>query len=283
MAEELSNGSNREELPRTDLAGAGPEPSGDPSPSEPPIMEVHHHAHTTRNNFGHYAFEFFMLFLAVFCGFLAEYYLEYKIERHREKQYIVSISRDLRTDSINIASNLLANHRLVNHYDTLLKLLKKRDYPGRANELYVQFYQTTYYHSFTPVDRTVQQLKNAGGMRLIENSDASDSITAYYEYAKGVSEQFAVFHKYFDEFHRDAFNVFDYSQFDSTYQTDQRRLLTISPINLVSNDPVLLTTLWSKLFVLKTIVLSHEEGITELQRRGKGCRAYLRTHYRVEL
>ena len=50
-------------------------------------MEVHHHAHTRRKKFRHYFWEFLMLFLAVFCGFLAEYWLEHIIEHQREKKY----------------------------------------------------------------------------------------------------------------------------------------------------------------------------------------------------
>ena len=47
-------------------------------------MEVHHHAHTARKKWTHYFWEFLMLFLAVFCGFLAEYQLEHTIEHNRE-------------------------------------------------------------------------------------------------------------------------------------------------------------------------------------------------------
>ena len=36
-------------------------------------MEVHQHTHTPRKKWTHYFWEFLMLFLAVFCGFLAEY------------------------------------------------------------------------------------------------------------------------------------------------------------------------------------------------------------------
>ncbi len=44
-------------------------------------MEVHAHTHTARKKWTDYFWEFLMLFLAVFCGFLAEYQLEHKIER----------------------------------------------------------------------------------------------------------------------------------------------------------------------------------------------------------
>src|SRR5687768_14267296 len=39
-------------------------------------MEVHHHGHVhEKKKWKEYVFQFFMLFLAVFCGFLAEYQL----------------------------------------------------------------------------------------------------------------------------------------------------------------------------------------------------------------
>lgn len=40
-----------------------------------------------------------MLFLAVFCGFLAEYQLEHKIEKDRQIQFIKSHSSDLIDDT----------------------------------------------------------------------------------------------------------------------------------------------------------------------------------------
>ena len=53
-------------------------------------MEVHAHTHTARKKWTHYLWEFLMLFLAVFCGFLAENIREHAVERHREKQFIES-------------------------------------------------------------------------------------------------------------------------------------------------------------------------------------------------
>ena len=49
-------------------------------------MEVHAHTHTPRKKWTHYFWEFLMLFLAVFAGFLAEYQLEHKIEKDRARQ-----------------------------------------------------------------------------------------------------------------------------------------------------------------------------------------------------
>ena len=47
-----------------------------------------------------------MLFLAVFCGFLAEYQLEHKIEKDKEKQYIHSLLEDLEEDTIALTGTI---------------------------------------------------------------------------------------------------------------------------------------------------------------------------------
>jgi|GEM_PF-4693569 len=45
-----------------------------------------------------------MLFLAVFCGFLAEYQLEHKIEKQRDKKFIQLLALNLQSDIDSIAS-----------------------------------------------------------------------------------------------------------------------------------------------------------------------------------
>ena len=47
-------------------------------------MEVHAHSHTAGKKWTHYFWDFLMLFLAVFCGFLAENIREHSVEKHRE-------------------------------------------------------------------------------------------------------------------------------------------------------------------------------------------------------
>src|ERR1043165_931061 len=62
-------------------------------------MEVHAHTHSERKKFTHYLWEFLMLFLAVFCGFLAENFREHEVEHQREKQYMITMLEDLRADT----------------------------------------------------------------------------------------------------------------------------------------------------------------------------------------
>jgi hypothetical protein len=62
-------------------------------------MEVHRHPHLEKKKITHYLWEFLMLFLAVFCGFLAENQREHLVENRREKQYIFSMMADLKSES----------------------------------------------------------------------------------------------------------------------------------------------------------------------------------------
>ncbi|MBK9639558.1 MAG: hypothetical protein IPO63_17810 [Bacteroidetes bacterium] len=73
-------------------------------------MEVHHHAHHEgKKNWKSYFWEFIMLFLAVFCGFLAEYQLEHKIERDREVVYMKNMLEDLKKDTASINTAVTGN------------------------------------------------------------------------------------------------------------------------------------------------------------------------------
>ena len=82
-------------------------------------MEVHAHSHTARKKWTHYFWEFLMLFLAVFCGFLAEYQLEHKIEKDREKVYIKSMIEDAKTDTANIHTAITLNMKRLYRLDSL--------------------------------------------------------------------------------------------------------------------------------------------------------------------
>jgi hypothetical protein len=142
-------------------------------------MEVHAHPHTERKKWTHYFWEFLMLFLAVFCGFLAENQREHMIEHKREKQFISSLLNDLRLD---IAWLDTVTHsaimRMTNIDSGILVLSRLGD-----NEIPVRVYQhlrrSIIQIMFFPNNGTITQLKSSGGMRLIRNRDAVDSIEGY--------------------------------------------------------------------------------------------------------
>jgi hypothetical protein len=141
-------------------------------------MEVHHQSHTPRNKWTHYLWEFLMLFLAVFCGFLAEYQLEHKIEKERGRQYIKSFVEDLKADTSIFSGLIKLNEDKVNVLKILVPCYQTLQTNPSDSCLLRLFIASAHFPDFIYTDRTLQQLKNAGGLRLIPAEDA-DSIIEY--------------------------------------------------------------------------------------------------------
>ncbi len=145
-------------------------------------MEVHHHSHTERKKWTHYFWEFLMLFLAVFCGFLAENFREHSVEHRREKEYVKSMIEDLKEDTALFALVIQQNNVASEKIDTLINLLKSKDIDASVKKIY-------YLARFTPIyeeqlvcqDKTFEQLKGSGNIRLIRNTATQNKIGAYYQ------------------------------------------------------------------------------------------------------
>ena len=119
-----------------------------------------------------------MLFLAVFCGFLAEYQLEHIIENQREIKYITSLIKDVELDIISLEQTSNVRIKYINYYDSLVFLLRQ-DHKNKLNDIYFYARFLGRIKEFKYHDRTIQQLKSSGSLRLIRNKKAADSITIY--------------------------------------------------------------------------------------------------------
>ncbi len=115
-------------------------------------MEVHHHTHPAhgKKNWKSYFWEFLMLFLAVFCGFLAEYKLEQTIERHREKEYMQLMVEDLKKDTANINTMVAGNRILITGLDSLLDLLSNPQ-PGQDYQRKIFTFSLKYTYWYMPI------------------------------------------------------------------------------------------------------------------------------------
>ena len=152
-------------------------------------METHsQHLHKAPGNkFWHYFFEFFMLFLAVFCGFLVENFREHQIEKERGVQYIESFYEDLKSDTFKLSG-------IIAFDDIKLSGLKNIDvcFDGITENfketscLEELIFYSRWNITFQLTDKTIRQLANAGGYRLLMKEDA-DSIMNYESKFKAVN------------------------------------------------------------------------------------------------
>jgi hypothetical protein len=161
-------------------------------------MEVHAHAHTARKKFTHYLWEFIMLFLAVFCGFLAEYQLEHKIEKDRELQFIKSLVEDLKDDETVIQQNVTTNRSRVELLDSFLTAISSpAQLQQNGNNIYYMARVGPRISILSTNNKTFDQLKNSGSFRLIHKNESANKIMEYYNMLPKIKELEAL---YLEEF-----------------------------------------------------------------------------------
>jgi hypothetical protein len=137
-------------------------------------MEVHHHAHTSRKKWTHYFWEFLMLFLAVFCGFLAEYQLEHKIERDRAKELAKSFYEELKNDSVVAAQKVQNRIKAENAFSYLAKYFRDSSLNIVSKTFSLNFLHGIYFRTpsiFEPSTVVLEQLKNSGSLRYFKNEE----------------------------------------------------------------------------------------------------------------
>jgi len=88
-------------------------------------MEVHTHTHSERKKWTHYLWEFLMLFLAVFCGFLAENQREHIVEKRQEKKLMRSLLDELKQDKAAMEKVQTSFHNTFMWLDSAFVLLNE--------------------------------------------------------------------------------------------------------------------------------------------------------------
>lgn len=184
---------------------------------ESETMEVHHHSHNPaephhKKNWKSYFWEFLMLFLAVFCGFLAEYQLEHKIERDRELVYMKNMLEDLKKDTASINTAVKGNRLFVAGIDTLLNLLSNSQNDTMyQRKLFITSLVNTYY--YMPIqfsELTMSQLKYSGNFRLIRKHNVANALLQYEQGVNACKTNYDLLPNYFhiyENTNKELFNM----------------------------------------------------------------------------
>ena len=247
-------------------------------------MEVHHHAHTPRKKWTHYFWEFLMLFLAVFCGFLAEYKLEQTIEQHREKDYMISMVRDLRADIRGIDAAIKLKLMKIGLADSLLTLFEKKDFKNTSGSIYNIGGELSLRSYFNPNDGTVQQLKNAGGLRLIKKVNVVDSIEHYCNLIRDLQRLQDLEESQVAEYHSETSKIFSALVFNKmlgSKQTMQINKLNTNP-KLISEDNQSINDFNMKIVITKGNRLSQTEALNELKQSAETLIDLIKKEYHLQ-
>jgi hypothetical protein len=247
-------------------------------------MEVHHHTQTPRKKWTHYLWEFLMLFLAVFCGFLAENLREHFIEQRREKQYVISFIEDLKSDISNYNRQIRYRTISQNRADSLVILLLSPERNKHVDSIYVCVERVGRGNLFFYSDRTIQQLKNSGDMRLIRNQVASNLIMQYDQLVRDMQHFELIREEILTRFRETSSYILDAAIFYSMIDTSSEMSINKPKGNskLFSDNPEIINRLcyWANRFRIANQQVIVKQ--TDLKNSAIRIMEFLRKVYKLE-
>ena len=215
--------------------------------SETNPMEVHKHPHhvTHSKKWFEYLLEFIMLFLAVFLGFVAENIREKNHEIRKEKEYAYSMYEDLKTDTFLLRREVLRIMSIGAKADSAVKIIQAGSFTDtNVNILYKLNRRFLSPLGLVLTDRTSAQLKNAGGMQLLNNKMVIEGITNYWHSEEALMEQKSNINESRAKAREKTFSIFDNKYYLTIMQND---FSLVGHPKLMTNDQLILTEFSNRL------------------------------------
>ncbi|MDP4265641.1 MAG: hypothetical protein Q8941_24185 [Bacteroidota bacterium] len=237
-------------------------------------MEVHKHPHhiTHKKKWGEYLLEFIMLFLAVFLGFLAENLRERIVEHKIEKEYILSLVEDLKSDTLQSNEMLIFLDSRIAGVDSVITALSSPGIIGNSNNAYRLWSKNIGFPDFISNDRTIQQLKNSGGLRLIRNKAVSDRIMNYDKVIRDLNGLTTVMSGILGDQHI-------YSQLFDFINLDKNKNI---PVPLTEQGRKLLNEAYANRKVWRYILLNLSNNLKLVNNESKSVLLFIQKEYQPE-
>jgi len=180
-------------------------------------MEVQKHPHhvTHKKKWTEYLLEFFMLFLAVFLGFIAENVRENLGDKEKETQYMQSIVKDFEADTFNLKAIIKRKSQDIIRTDSLLKLFSDTNFQNNTPLIYYYARLISLTDFFHITNGTVQQLINSGSLRLIRKQNIIDSIQSYMNTYADLSFRQNLEEEHIFQYRDAASKIFDVKIFET--------------------------------------------------------------------
>ncbi len=237
-------------------------------------MEVHKHPHhiTHKKKWGEYLLEFLMLFLAVFLGFLAENLRERIVEHNIEKEYIQSLIEDLKSDTLQSNEILIFLDSRIAGVDSVITALSSPGIIENSNNAYRLWSKNIGLPDFISNDRTIQQLKNSGGLRLIRNRAVSDRIMKYDHLIRNFNGLTTVMSGILGDQHI-------YSQLFDIINLDKN---TNTPVPLTEQGRKLLNEAYANRKVWRFILSNLNSSLKLINSESKDILVFIQKEYQLE-
>jgi hypothetical protein len=245
-------------------------------------MEVHKHPHhvTHKKKWGEYLLEFFMLFPAVFLGFLVENYREHKVEEERGQQYIESFVEDLKIDTARFSKTINGYEKLKSQLNNLYECYDSILHNQNPTSSLINIMDATQgFQDLIYTDRTLEQLKNAGGLRLLKKEDA-DSIIKYDAFLRYVLRlESTSMQVKATQVRNTRSEVFVFTKImDTTFGLNKN---LPEKLEVVTSDPKLLNKFFNEVLVYRGVCELMSLMIKQLRRRAVSLIDYYNQKYHL--
>jgi hypothetical protein len=189
-----------------------------------------------KKNWKSYFKEFFMLFLAVFCGFLAENYRESLSAQKIEKEYILSLVEDLKTDTTNLSLYISFRKEKSVLMDSLAEMMLSEERSLMGNQIYFLARQVFNEQAFIYSDGTIQQLKNAGNLRLLRNRNVVNELLKYEKKVKVLEDWDENDNRTKSTFREMGGKVFNSTELNKTMDANMKFVMPTTNPQLITDD-----------------------------------------------
>ena len=224
-----------------------------------------------------------MLFLAVFCGFLAEYQLEHKIEKERGKQFMESLLEDLHKDTVDIklACDLAQSQKEL--LDSVIEMVNTQSLSGEdISTLYKLHANSGRIINATFETRTSSQLKNAAGMRLIRKKVA-DSILVYWKSAEVCNDISARLEVMGTERHNLGVRIFHNKYYIRSGESGVTPVIGIKAgVNFINDDPKLFAEYSNRAYSRRGVLLNYLNRLRVTKEKAVALMETIRKGYRLK-
>ncbi len=250
-------------------------------------MEVHHHPHVEKKGFKEYFLEFIMIFLAVTLGFIAENIRESFKEHSLRKEYVRSFYEDLKTDTAKISAVIAFDQTKNDAFNTIAACYDSIS-KGMTNscELNLLFNSIRDW-PFQMTDRTIKQLANTGGFRLLEKADADSIIVYQNAFALLQDFQSTIFQEAQDNVRNTYNRIANFKVNVAIKLSNTGTSLYLSgkdntTTQLFLGDTPLLNEYFNELLVYSRIILSQQEQLVKLKQEQIVLLEYFKKKYHFE-
>jgi len=136
-----------------------------------------------------------MLFLAVFCGFLAENFREHQAEHKRAKQFAISLFHDLKEDTAALNTAIGLGNRKIKAVDSLTAQIEQPKAKWKDTLIYTYSGVAGRTRPFGHNSGTYEQMKASGSLRYFKQ-ELTDLLNQYDVAAKKAKVREDIYHNY---------------------------------------------------------------------------------------